>query len=125
MDSYSPESDVYSGFEGLLMHRNLFQVVQSLPSINHPEIEGENSMVEAKGMSSVLLSNDGVLHVQVGLLGVCDEELGGIGVWSTVSHGNHASCIVLEMGREGIWSWSKARIILGSMDHSALGRLQY
>ncbi len=43
----------------------------------------------------LLLAEQGVFHVQMRLLRVCDEELGAIGICSTVGHGHHASVTVL------------------------------
>ena len=36
VNSHSPQSDVCGGFECLLVHRYLLQVVQRLPAIYHP-----------------------------------------------------------------------------------------
>ena len=45
------------------------------------------------------LSEDGVLAVQVGLLGVCYEELRLVRVWSRIGHGYHSARV--ELGSEG------------------------
>ena len=42
-----------------------------------------------------LLSKHGVLHVQMRLLGVREEELGAVGVGAVVCHGDHSSDVML------------------------------
>ena len=51
-------------------------------------------MISIKHLSS--LSNYGVFHVESWLFGICDEELGSIGIrMTTVGHGYYATPIVL------------------------------
>lgn len=48
-----------------------------------------------------ILSKHCVLHIQVGLFGVCDEKLGTIRVGAIVCHWNHSSDIMLKIGMGG------------------------
>lgn len=60
-----------------VVHRNPFHGVQSgVRTIND-------------------LAKDGVLSVQMGLLGVCYEELGLVRIWARICHGHHAAGVKL------------------------------
>lgn len=102
--------------ERLLIDGKFLQFVQSFQSVDYPETCWRDSVnlfwsisnCEAHSnwltiiislsymCTGCVLSKHGVLHVQVRLFGVCEEELGAVGVGAVVRHGDHASDVVLE-----------------------------
>lgn len=93
--------------ERLFVDRKLFKFIQGFQSINNPAQAGEedvsyNNMwnisrctafIKRKGY---LLSKHCVLHIQMGLFGICDEKLGAVCVGAVVSHWDHSSNIMLK-----------------------------
>lgn len=70
------------------------ETIQTPP---HNSIQNHCSQWLCKKRScSHILSKDGVLEIQVRLLGICYEELRGIGVGTVVGHGYDSPNVVLE-----------------------------